>query len=137
MPEDNFQENYSDVAEQKQGDDSKGNRHIVGISLAVLLVLGSAAVGVHFNYPQYAFWQPEGCQYQYDISHSVEESGEKRVTISRVGNPSVNTSVTAVGASINDENLTISDQVNFYVPADTESISVYGQCDRSTTYSLS
>jgi hypothetical protein len=137
MPEDDFQQNYSEVAEQKQDPENKGSRHLVGISLAVLLVLGSATVGVHFNYPQYAFWQPEECQYQYDISYSVEESGEKRVTVSRVGNPSVNTSVTAVGATINDENLTISDQVNFYVPADTESISVYGQCDRSATYSLS
>jgi len=135
MSEDDFQDSYNQVADQKEPENS-GSNHIVGISIALLLVLGSAVVGVHLNYPQYAFWQPENCQYQFEMSHTVEENGEKRVAISRVGQPSVNATVSAVGATTNYDNMTISDQVNLYLPAETQSVSVYGQCGRAMTYSF-
>lgn len=145
MPEDDgfnddFQDHYDSVAERvNPGEKESGiDKNVLkGLSVLLLLVLVSSAVGVHFSYPQYAFWRADACQYQFDLGASVEEDGQYRFKIGKHGATPVNITLSGVQQSQRYSNLTVSDQIFLYLPSSTEAVTVYGQCDRSATYNFS
>lgn len=131
-----FQEDYNSVADKVEPH-QRNKKLWIGLSVALFLVLMSSAVAVHFNYPQHAFWQPDKCQYQFELDSSIEEDGEYRFKIAKKGSTAVNTTLSTVGSITSRDNMSVSDQVFVYLPSQTESATVYGQCDRSATYQFS
>lgn len=135
--QDDFQQHYDRVAQNvNPGEKNSGiNKNVLkGVSVLLLLVLVSSAVAVHFSYPQYAFWRADECQYQFDLGASVEEDGQYRFKIGKHGSTPVDVTLSGVQQTSRYSNLTVSDQVFLYLPSSTQSVTVYGQCDRSATY---